>query len=291
VNFTDTESRRGVADRVPLPWVPGIEASGTVTAVGEGVAPELVGRRVVVVAPPREQSGCYATALLAPVSRLFPLPDALSLEAAAALAGQGLTAWHLLNTMTTVQPGRTVLVHSAAGGVGHLAVQLARRAGARVLGTTSHRFKLDAIATAGAEPFLLDRSGDWVSVVLAATGGRGADLVLDAVGAPTQAGSLAVLAAFGRLIHYGSAGGEPSALSPESLYDRSLTVSSYWLWTPHDPERMSEAAKGIFTLATTGELRAKIDAILPLADAAEAHRRLESGRSAGKLLLRVGESA
>jgi NADPH2:quinone reductase len=180
-----------------------------------------------------------------------------------------------------------VLVHAAAGGVGRLAVQLARRAGARVLGATTRAAKADAIATAGAEPVVLDSEGRWVETVRSATEGRGVDLVLDSLGAPTQAGSLASLAPFGHLVHFGSAGGNPPAVDPESLYDLSLKVSSYWLWTPHGGRRMAEAADALFALVTAGELHASVDAVLPLAQAAEAHRRLESGATQGKLLLRL----
>lgn len=287
VNFTDTEGRRGLYAAITLPWIPGIEAAGTVTAVGVGVTPALVGRRVAVAAPTAEQTGAYATTLIASVSRVYPLPPSLSFEAAAAVTVQGLTAYHLLHTMGSVQPGQTVLVHAAAGGVGHLAVQLAQHAGARVFGTTSRPAKLDAIVAAGAEPFVLDPADTWVAAVRAASDGRGVDLVLDGVGARTQSGSLAALAPWGHLVHYGSASGEPAAIAPEALYDRSLKVSSYWLWTPHSPERMMKAVDRIFALATTGGLRVHIDAVFPLAEAAEAHRRLESGESTGKLLLRA----
>jgi len=287
VNFTDTERRRGLSGSIALPWVPGVEAAGTVTAVGDGVSPALLGCRVAVTAPTTEQTGTYATTLIAPAAHTYPLPQSLSFEAAAAVTVQGLTAFHLLNTMGSVQPGQIVLVHSAAGGVGHLAVQLARQAGARVFGTTSRPAKVDAIAAVGAEPFVLDPDDAWVAAVLAASDGRGVDLVLDGIGARTQAGSLASLAAFGHLVHYGSASGEPAPVAPEALYDRSLKVSSYWLWTPHGPGRMKQAADRIFALAATGGLRVHIDAVMPLAEAAEAHRRLESGESTGKLLLRV----
>jgi NADPH2:quinone reductase len=258
-----------------------------VTAVGNGVSPALVGSRVAVAAPTAEQTGTYATTLVVAAAHVYPLPPSLPFEAAAAVTIQGLTAFHLLHTMGSVQPGQTVLVHAAAGGVGHLAVQLARHAGARVLGTTSRPAKAEAIAAAGAEPFVLDPADTWVAAVHSASHGRGVDLVLDGVGARTQAGSLASLARWGHLVHYGSASGEPEAVAPEALYDRSLKVSSYWLWTPHGPGRMQEAADRIFALAATGDLRVHIDAAFPLGEAAEAHRRLESGASTGKLVLRV----
>ena len=287
VNFTDTERRRGLSGDVALPWTPGIEAAGTVTAVGEGVEAALVGRRVAVVGPHAEQSGTYATSVAVSVGRIYEIPAALSFEVAAAVTSQGLTAYHLINTAGSVRAGQTVLVHAAAGGVGQLAVQLARRAGARVLGATSRAAKVEAIVAAGAEPVVLDAEGRWVETVRRATRGRGVDLVLDSVGAPTQAGSLASLAPFGHLVHFGSAGGNPEPLDPEALYDLSLKFSSYWLWSPHGEGRMAEAADAIFALAAEGDLRVGVDAVFALAEAPEAHRRLESGRSIGKLLLRT----
>jgi NADPH2:quinone reductase len=285
-NFTDTERRRGLSDRT-LPWIPGIEAAGTVIGVGQGVEPALLGGRVALTGPSSALTGTYAERIAASVEYVHRIPDALSLEAVAAVTSQGLTAYHLVHTVGAVRAGQTVLVHAAAGGVGRLAVQLARRAGARVLGATSHAAKSGAIAECGAEPVVLDREGRWVETVRRATGGRGVDLVLDSIGAPTQAGSLASLAPFGHLVHFGSAGGHPEPVDPERLYDRSLKVSSYWLWSPHGEGVMGKAAEALFALAAGGELQVGIDAVLPLDQAAEAHRRLESGATQGKLLLRM----
>lgn len=287
VNFTDTERRRGVSGAVSLPWIPGIEAVGTVTAVGPDVPSAHLGKRVAMAAPVGEQTGAYATTMLAPASRVYPVPETLSWETAAALPIQGLTAYHVLHTMGAVRPGQTVLVHAAAGGVGHLAVQLARHAGARVLGTTSRQAKLAAIEEVGAEPFLLDPVDVWIEKIRAATNGRGVDLVLDGLGARTQAGGLSLLAPFGHLVHFGEASGPAAPIDPDALYDRSIRVSAYWLWTPQDPLEMARAAARLFDLAAAGTLQIHIDSILPLAEAAEAHRRLEAGISSGKLLLRA----
>jgi NADPH:quinone reductase len=287
VNFTDTEGRRGLSKAVALPWIPGIEAAGTVTAVGADVSPSYRGARVAVAAPHTEQDGTYATKVLAPVSRVYQVPAALSLETAAALPVQGLTAYHLVHTMGAVERGQTVLVHAAAGGVGHLAVQLARHAGARVLGTTSQAAKVATIAAAGAEPFVLDPAMLWVESIRSATQGRGVDLVLDGVGARTQAGGISLLAPWGHFVHFGEASGPAASIAPEALYERSLRVSAYWLWAPHGIATMSQAAETLFALAAAGTIRVHIDAIFPLAEAAEAHRRLEARATVGKLLLRA----
>jgi NADPH:quinone reductase len=286
VNFTDTERRRGLSDRT-LPWIPGIEAAGTVASVGQGVAAGLQGARVALTGPSWRQTGTYAEYVAASVDDVYPIPDALALETAAAVTSQGLTAYHLVHTVGAVRAGHTVLVHAAAGGVGQLAVQLARRSGARVFGATSHPGKAEVIAGAGAEPVVIDREGGWVETVRRLTRGRGGDLVLDSIGAPTQSGSCASLAPFGHLVHFGSAGGNPAPVNPESLYDSSLKVSSYWLWTAHPDGEMANAAERLFSLVASGELRVGIAATLPLGEAAEAHRRLEAGETRGKLLLHL----
>ena len=184
VNFTDTERRRGLSDK-QLPWTPGIEAAGTVMAVGQDVPATLVGRRMAVAGPHAEQSGTYATNVAVSVARIYPIPDELSFETAAAVTSQGLTAYHLVHTAGSVRAGQTVLVHAAAGGVGQLAVQLARRAGARVLGATSRAAKMAVISAMGAEPVVLDVEGRWVDTVRRATAGKhsGTSCTMDPPGA------------------------------------------------------------------------------------------------------------
>lgn len=285
VNFSDTERRRGVYRRPDLPWIPGTEGAGVVEEVGAAVDPGWIGERVAFWAMPPAVSGSYAEYAVAPESSLFRLGDRLGFEQGAALPLQGLTAYGVVHLGARIEPGQTVLIHAAAGGVGLLAVQLVREAGARVLGTVSSETKAEAVRAAGGEPMaygpdLLDR-------VLSATGGEGVDVVLDSVGRATQEVSLGVLAHFGHLVNYGDASGPPPAIDPDRLYDRSLKISSYMLNVDHRPERWAEIRKDLLQRVAEGRLRLNVSKVLPLADAAEAHRLIESRQSVGKIVLYV----
>jgi NADPH2:quinone reductase len=174
-------------------------------------------------------------------------------------------------------------VHAAAGGVGLLAVQLARRIGARVLGTVSSDVKAEAVREAGGEP--LAHGDDLAERVRALTAGRGVDVVLDSIGLPTQAASLAMLAPFGELVHFGDAGGFPAPVDPGQLYARSLKVSAFGLDERHDETFSARTRRDLVAAAADGSLRFRIDRTLPLAQAAEAHRLIESRSTIGKLVL------
>jgi len=283
VNFSETEVRRARYRPTPVPWVLGNEGAGVVVALGPDVDPAWRGHRVAFHAESPKTSGTYADFATCPVSELLPLPDGLDDVTAAAIPQQGLTAWFLVHRAARVRAGQTVLIHAAAGGVGLLAVQLARRAGARVLGTISGEHKAPAVEEAGGEPLLY--GDDLVERVRERTGGRGVDLVLDSVGLPTQATSMAALGAFGELVYFGDAGGLPAPVYPDVLYRRSLKVSAFRLDTSHDPAALARARHELVSGALDGTLRFRIDRTLPLAQASEAHRLLESRSTIGKIVL------
>jgi NADPH2:quinone reductase len=286
VNFSDTERRRGVY-RVPsLPWIPGGEGAGVVETVGEGVDPAWAGERVAFWAMPPAVTGAYAEYAAAPVSSLFRLGPRLSFEQGAALALQGLTAYGVAHLTARIQAGQTVLIHAAAGGVGLLLVQMARNAGARVLGTVSNQSKAETVRALGGEP--LEYGEDLPERVRAATGGEGVDTVLDSVGRATQEASLASLAPFGLLVFFGDASGPPLPVDPDRLYGRCLRVGAFGLDLEQRPELWGTARRDLIRWAEEGALRLTVSRVLPLAEAAEAHRLLESRRSVGKILLRVG---
>jgi NADPH2:quinone reductase len=280
VNFADTERRRGVYDRRPLPWIPGSEGAGVVEAVGPGTDSVWSGARVGFWAP---ASAAYAAAAVVPASALFRLADDLAFELGAALPLQGLTAYGLAHFAAPIGSGQTVLVHAAAGGVGSLLVQIARLRGARVLGAVSSAEKAARVELLGGEPFL--HGPAFVEEVRAATGGRGVDRVYDSIGQATQEASLGVLAPYGRLICFGEASGSPPPIEMGRLYPHSLGVSAFGLDTEVQPERWAKARETLLEWALSGTLRLLYE-VLPLADAAEAHRRLEARQSSGKLLLR-----
>ena len=283
VNFSDTERRRGVYVGLELPWIPGTEGAGRVVAVGPGVEPALLDRRVAFWAMPPAVSGTYAEYAIAPESSLFLLGPDTPFDVGAAFPQQGLTAYGLVFFATVLHPGATVLVHAAAGGVGQILVQLARRQGARVFGTVSSPEKAAAVAALGAEPLLYGE--DLPERVAAATGGRGVDRVFDSVGKATQDQSLAVLAPHGELIFFGDASGPPAPVDPDHLYGRSLKVGAFGLNVDRDPAAWTAARRLVLEWIEAGELAISISRRFPLEEAAEAHRLIESRASIGKVVL------
>ncbi len=280
VNFSDTERRRGVYDPPALPWIPGNEAAGVVEALGPEVEPAWLGRRVAFWAP--RTSGTYAEYAVAPANSLFSLLDHVDVAVAAALPVHGLTAYGLANFASALMPGQTALVHAAAGGVGTLLVQLLKHRGVRVFGTASSTTKQDLVRDLGATP--LPYGPGLPELVRAATGGRGVDAVFDSVGRATQAESLAVLGLYGHLAFFGEASGSPTPVHPDELYPRNLRVSSFWL-AADPPERWDAARRELQEWVAAGRLRVIVGQTFPLADAAEAHRRLERRQTQGKLIL------
>jgi NADPH:quinone reductase len=280
VNFSDTERRRGAYDPPELPWIPGNEAAGIVEGVGHGVESEWLGRRVAFWAP--RTTGTYAEYACVPAAALFTLVDGLEFPIAAALPAQGLTAYGLSHVATALASGQTALVHAAAGGVGALLVQLLRGRGVRVFGTASSPAKLDFVRDLGAVS--LPYGAALPERVRGVNGGHGVDAVFDSVGRATQSDSLAALAPHGHLVFFGEASGSPVPIHPDELYGRSLKVSSFWLATD-PPERWALARRELQRWVLEGKLRVTLDQTLPLAEAAEAHRRLEQRQTQGKLVL------
>jgi NADPH:quinone reductase len=283
VNFADTQRRSGTAGRqVPLPAILGSEAAGIIVAVGNGVNPMLRGLRAVGLA-----SEAQAELVRMPASEVVLLPDGVDFEVGAALPVQGLTAYHLLHTVDWVTPGMTLLVHAISGGVGLMLLQLAKAAGARVLGTTSTEAKAEVARKLGADAVLVAPK-DLAMEVLALTGGQGVNLVFDSVGRATAEASLRCLAPFGHLVFFGTASGPPPPLDVESLYARSLKVSAYWLGSPHPSDSHRAALQELVSDVAAGTLSCTLGLRLPLEEVALAHRALEERRTVGKVVLRVG---
>jgi len=283
VNFADTRFRQGTYTIKPkLPDSPGMEAAGVIEAVGEGVTNLRPGMRVAAFT-----SRAYAEYCVSPAFMVIPLPDSASFVDGAAFLIQVLTAYHLLHTVDSTGPGRSVLVHSAAGGVGLAAVQLARAAGARVFGTVSSDAKAGLAKEAGAEAIINYGKEKFADEVLRLTDDRGVDLILDAVGKPTFEEGLRCLAPFGHLVLYGRAGGAPDPLNISVLSPKSQKVSAFSLptLTRGFPDKTRESAERCFALLREGRLKLHVDKTFPLAQAAEAHRYLESRQSMGKLIL------
>lgn len=286
VNFADTLLRRGRYARQPeFPETPGFEASGVVEEIGEGVAEAFVGRRVAILGGQH----CYAEYIVAPAGQLIFLPDQLSFEDGAAFPVQSLTAYHMLYTADQVKPGMSVLVHAAAGGVGLQAIQMAKQAGARVFGTTSSEEKAKLARDMGADEVILYNKADFAERIKELTHDRGVDLVLDSVGRATFAGSLKCLAPFGHVILYGAASGPPEPINVfGTLFERSLKVSAFYLYAVNQrPEEARAGIQRVMNWIADDKLKIVIGLKLPLAQAAEAHRRMEGRETVGKILLTV----
>ncbi|WP_030813765.1 quinone oxidoreductase family protein [Streptomyces sp. NRRL F-2799] len=284
VNFADLKAR---ADgyRVPeLPFRPGLEVSGRVRALGAGVEGLAVGQEVAALVP----RGGYAEVAVADASAVFAVPAGTDLRTAATLPAVVPTAYALIHTVGRLQPGESVLVHGAAGGVGTAAGQLARAAGAgAVYGVVSSAAKAAYAKEHGYDEVFV---GAFEDPVREATGGRGVDLVLDPVGGDSVRAGLTVLAPFGRLVSYGDAGSSGAwRVGPEELYPRGVSVAGFSILSlaataPDTLRALSEAA---FARAAESALSLPVTAEFPLADAAGAHRLMGSRTSTGKLLLRV----
>ncbi|HEY6419115.1 MAG TPA: quinone oxidoreductase [Candidatus Binataceae bacterium] len=282
INFADTRFRQGQYLVQPkLPDTPGLEVSGIVDAVGEGVTNVKAGMRVAALG-----SKAYAEYALAPAAQVIPLPDSISFEQGAAFPVQVLTAWHMLHTAHRTTPGQTVLTHSAAGGVGIVAIQIAKAAGARVIGTVSSDSKAALAKEYGANDVINYATHDFAAEAMRITGGKGVDLILDAVGATTFEKGLKCLAPFGHTILFGAAGGPTQPLNLFALFEKSLKVSGFVLYTVAAvPEVMRRGIEESYKLMADGKLKLLIGKTFPLAQAAEAHRFMESRASTGKLLL------
>jgi NADPH2:quinone reductase len=283
VNFVDVYQRRGNYP-VPLPCTPGREGAGVVDAVGPGVSEVRVGDRVAYSGIP----GSYAEASVVPADRVLPLPDDLSFEQGAAFPLQGMTAHYLIHEYRRPEPGGTVLIHAAAGGMGLLLVQWAKHLGARVLGTVSTQEKARAAREAGADEVILYTQQNFVTEVQRLSAGRGVDLIIDGVGKSTFAGNLEAAAVRGHVVIFGAASGPADPVVPNALMPRSLTISGGNLGNyTRTREELLRRAQDVVEGIRAGWLRLNVGQVLPLTEAAEAHRLLEGRHSTGKIVLTV----
>jgi NADPH2:quinone reductase len=285
VNFADTRFRRGEYFVRPVfPAIPGMEAAGEVVARGEGVTTVAVGDRVMALG-----AAAYAERMIARAADCFPMPAALEFERASALPIQGLTAHHTLFACARLLRGERVLVHAGAGGVGTLAIQLAKRAGAAaVIATAGSPEKLQLTRELGAD-FAIDyRQSDWVAQVKEATGGRGVDVILEMLGGTdAYKRNLACLAPMGRMVVYGAASGDTKGtLEPIGLMGKNHSVIGYYLTGfRQDRERCAGPLAELADATARGELRVIIGKTAPLAEAETIHREMESRATVGKLVL------
>jgi len=277
VNFADTHIRTdSYLAQPPLPLTPGSEVAGVRVDTGE---------RVVALCG----TGGYAEYAVAPLSATFPIPDGVGDDEAVALLVQGTTAWHLYRTAARIAAGETVVVHSGAGGVGSLAVQLGRPLGAgRVIASASSEDKRALARSLGADAAIDSAPEGMAEAILAANGGDPVDVVFDAAGGETFEASRRALAPLGRIVVYGVSTQQPNALRTGSLLRRSHGVIGFWLMHCLErPGMLGGALEDLFARAARGELRAIVGGTYALADAPAAHADLVARRTTGKLLLDV----
>ncbi len=288
VNYADILARRNRYHDVELPFVPGMEVSGYIHEIGEGVAGLHAGQPVTAFT----MRGGYAELVIAQANLTFPLDGThgvLDLATAAAFPAVVPTAYDMLVYSARLQAGETVLIHSAAGGVGSVAGQLARylRAGL-VLGTVGSEQKVAYALSSGYDHVFLRDS--FVEAVRTVTAGRGVDVVLDPSGEPTRSQSLSLLAPFGRLVVFGYASGNPDVpLEPRMLMAGNKAVVGYSISALNktNPEHTAATIRRAIDLLVEGHIHIDITDVLPLEQAAIAHHRMESNTTTGKLLLRV----
>ena len=282
VNFIDTYLREGRYP-APLPFVPGQEAAGTVVALGEGVSEFAVGDRVAWA----HTRGAYAEFACVPVSALVRVPPEVSLDDAAAVLLQGMTAAYLVYSTYKIQRGDTVLVHAGAGGVGLLLTQMAKRLGATVLTTVSTDEKADLSRSAGADHVILYTQDNFADAVKKFTGGAGLPVVYDSVGKTTFEDSLKCLRSRGLMVLFGGSSG---AVPPFDLI-RLSGMGSLYITRPTMVDytrtrvELEQLAAEVFGAVASGALKVRIGHRYKLEDAAQAHRDLEGRKTTGKVLL------
>ncbi|WP_226480645.1 quinone oxidoreductase family protein [Natrinema amylolyticum] len=285
INFADIMQRKGQYPGGPeAPYVPGMEAAGTVDAVGEGVDDLSEGDRVVGML----DGGGYAEYVTAAADLLFPVPEAMSFDEAAGFPVQFLTAHACLFEWGGLEEGESVLIQAAAGGVGTAAVQLASNAGAEVFGTASTQEKLDLAAELGCDHPINYTETDFREVVDEETDGEGVDLVLESVGDDVFERSLDAMAHFGRMVTYGVASGVPAEVSNRRLLFENKTVKGFHLGqaTFRDPSRIMTAVPELTDGFASGDLEVILGESFALEDAAEAHQYIEDRKSSGKVVLK-----
>jgi NADPH2:quinone reductase len=281
VNFIDIYRREG-RYKLPLPCGLGNEGAGTVIAVAPGVTEVRIGDRVAWL----DAAGSYATHIAIPIEKLAPVPAGVTLEQAAAVMVQGITADIFTSRTHAIQPGDRVLVHAAAGGAGRMFCQIAALRGATVIGTVSSEAKAQVAREAGASETIIYTQQDFEAEVMLITGGQGVNIVYDSVGRDTFDKSLACLASLGHLVLFGQSSGFVPPLDIQRLAARSLTLTrpTVFHYVAQRKDLLHHAAQ-VFGWIAAGQLRLLVDRTYPLEQAAEAQIALVSRQTTGKLLL------
>jgi NADPH:quinone reductase len=285
LNFIDVYQRSGLYP-LQMPATMGMEAAGVIEAVGEGVTHLKPGDRAAYAAMP---PGAYTEARVMPAAQVCPLPDGISFEQGAAMMLKGMTTEYLFHRTTPLKAGDTVLFHAAAGGVGLIACQWAKSEGITLIGTAGTDEKCQLALDHGAAHCVNYRTQDWVAQVRDLTGGKGVDVVMDAVGADTFIGSLDCLKPLGMMISFGNASGPVPPFSLAELAQRgSLKITRPTLFTHIADHAACQAmAQHLFTKVLSGDVTIRIDQRFPLDQVAQAQRSLEARQTTGSTVLEI----
>lgn len=287
VNRPDCLQRAGAYPPPPgASDLPGLEVAGTVVAVGDGAGAEWLGQKVCALA----NGGGYAEYCAVPAGQCLPVPSGLPLAEAAALPETLFTAWHNVFQRGAVRDGEVLLVHGGTSGIGSMAIKLARLFAVTVIATCGSDAKCEAALAMGADHAINYRAADFVAEVRALTGGRGADVILDMVAGDYTQRNLDCLAEDGRLVTIATLGGATAQINVGKLMVRRHTLTGSTLRPRSAAFKAAladEIAREVWPLAAEGLLRPRMDSVLPLDQAGEAHRRLEAGEVIGKIVLQV----
>ena len=287
VNFADTLQRKNQYIYTPeLPFTPGAEVSGRIEKLGVDVQGFSVGQRVVAFTT----NGGYAEYAIASQNLIVALPDEVDFDAGVGILTQGLTAYYMLKTLAQLRSGQSVLVHAAAGGVGSLAVQIAKILGAsHIVATAGSAQKLQLPKSLGADTLISYSDADWQAQVMQATDGKGVDVVLEALGGDIFHKSLDCLAFRGQLIVYGRSSGS-TVFDPIVLLNKSRTITGFSLYDFLENPIYTESLNAMLAYIKQGQLKVQIGGVFPLAQAAKVHHLIESRSTQGKSILKPFEN-
>ena len=288
LNFIDVYHRTGLYPLPALPATPGMEGSGIVEAIGEGVTEVAVGDRVAYAGIP---PGAYAEVRRIPAHRLVQLPEKISFQQGAAMMLQGMTARYLLRGCYDVKKGDTILIHAAAGGVGSIVCQWAKHLGATVIGTVGSPAKAELARVHGCDHTILYNDEDFTARTKEITGGNGVDVVYDSVGQATFMQSLDCLRPMGMMVSFGQASGSVPPLDLGELAARGslfLTRPSLMAYTAAREDLLNHAGD-LFEVVQSGAVKIEVNQTYPLAEAARAHRDLEARKTTGSTILIPGD--
>lgn len=287
VNFADIKSRYGTYHGAAQPpFIPGLDAAGIIEAVGSEVQNLKAGQRVIAFS----KMGSYAEYMAADEALTFLLPDNVDFDTAAACPIVSFTSYKLLADVARLEPGESVLIHAAAGGIGTTAIQLAKILGAgRVFGTVGSEKKMATALEAGADHVICYEEADFAEKVKELTNGQGVDVILDSISGPVAEKSLECLAKYGRFVHFGNSSGEVAHFQTKDLHSSCRSVLGFSLGTTRKerPHLLQNAADHVLTYLAEGRLKMKIGKRFPLEEVAKAHHWVESRQSTGKVLLDI----